>query len=495
MSASLPINIESLLSGKAVENNRLDYKEGWNPDSVYRTICAFANDFEDTGGGYVVIGVEEKDGHAIRPVKGVNPDSIEHIETDMIKYNNLIMPYYQPRLYIEEADGKTILVISVKPGERRPYKVPDYVTAKQKNYSYYIRYNSSCIVAKDEYERELFNLANRTPYDDRGNENIQPSDISAALLRDYLVEVNSKLADQDLSTNLMSVLEQMDLLEGPKEAKRIKNVAAMMFSEHPERFFKTTQVDIVIFPDGREKNPNNFIEISPIKGPVHRMIRETLAYLRTNVILKRIQKPSDNEKSDVVFNYPYQALEEAVVNALYHRDYQEREPVEITVEPYRISILSYAGPDHSISMECIKECKSLRSRRYRNRRLGEFLKELDLTEGRATGIPTIQEELEKNGSPRASIETDAERTYFLLDIPVHPVFNNISVLNNQDGNLTGDLKKFYLAMKEDPNITVSELLKIVNGKKKLTNQLITKLKKLGYIKREGRRYGQWVILK
>lgn len=47
MSASLPINIESLLSGKAVENNRLDYKEGWNPDSVYRNICLHTS-FNDT---------------------------------------------------------------------------------------------------------------------------------------------------------------------------------------------------------------------------------------------------------------------------------------------------------------------------------------------------------------------------------------------------------------------------------------------------------------
>ena len=73
-------------------------------------------------------------------------------------------------------------------------------------------------------------------------------------------------------------------------------------------------------------------------------------------------------------------------------------------------------------MEAIREGKSLRSRRYRNRRLGEFLKELDLTEGRATGIPTVQEELEANGSPRATIETDEERTYFLIDIPCHPYF-------------------------------------------------------------------------
>ena len=84
-------------------------------------------------------------------------------------------------------------------------------------------------------------------------------------------------------------------------------------------------------------------------------------------------------------------------------------------------------------MEAIREGKSLRSRRYRNRRLGEFLKELDLTEGRATGIPTVQEELEANGSPRATIETDEERTYFLIDIPCHPYFAKKEIEINTNG--------------------------------------------------------------
>lgn len=73
-------------------------------------------------------------------------------------------------------------------------------------------------------------------------------------------------------------------------------------------------------------------------------------------------------------------------------------------------------------MEAVRSGQSLRSRRYRNRRLGEFLKELELTEGRATGIPTIQDGLQANGSPSAKIETDEERTYFLIDIPCHPDF-------------------------------------------------------------------------
>lgn len=45
----------------------------------------------------------------------------------MVGYNNLIRPYYQPRLFIEEVDGKSVLVIKVTAGERRPYKVPDRI--------------------------------------------------------------------------------------------------------------------------------------------------------------------------------------------------------------------------------------------------------------------------------------------------------------------------------------------------------------------------------
>lgn len=79
-------------------------------------------------------------------------------------------------------------------------------------------------------------------------------------------------------------------------------------------------------------------------------------------------------------------------------------------------------PDRSISMEDINEAKSLRSRRYKNRRLGDFLKELNLTEGRATGIPTIQKKLRENGSPRAVIKTDEARTFFLIVIPCREDF-------------------------------------------------------------------------
>ena len=509
----LPINIEELLSGRAVEGDRIEYKTGWNPDAIYRTICAFANDFDETGGGYIVVGVKEENGRAVRPVIGIDPDQVEPIEKDMVGFNNLMRPYYQPRLYIEEADGKTILVIKVLPGERRPYKVPDQITARQKTYNYYIRYNSSSIVPKDEYERELINLANRMPFDDRGNDDIKLTDISPLLLHDYLVKVKSSLAEISLTDHMEDVLEQMDLLEAVPEGWRIKNVAAMMFSERPDRFFKQAQIEIVLFPEGREKNPNNLIEVDPIRGSVPTMIEKTLSYLNTNVIKKQILKPKDREESIKFFNYPYQALEEAVVNSLYHRDWTIREPVEITVEPERISILSFSGPNHTIPMEAVQKGMSLRSRRYRNRRLGEFLKELDLTEGRATGIPTIQEELEANGSPAAMIETDDERTYFLIDIPCHPYFVNKEIAIDSGGakggvksgvkdgvkdgakELTEIQEVIIKEMLLDPYITTSEMAQKTDIKFRTLQRYISQLQSMGVVvRKDGRKDGYWEVL-
>ena len=305
------------------------------------------------------------------------------------------------------------------------------------------------------------------------------------------------------------VLVQMDLLEAVPEGWRIKNVAAMMFSERPDRFFRQAQIEIVLFPEGREKNPNNLIEVDPIRGSVPQMIEKTLSYLNTNIIKKQIIKPKDRAQSITFYNYPYQALEEAIVNSLYHRDWTIREPVEITIEPERISILSFSGPNHTIPMEAVQKGISLRSRRYRNRRLGEFLKELDLTEGRATGIPTIQDELQANGSPAAKIETDEERTYFLIDIPCHPDFIKEQIALNKDDakELTERQRVIIEMISTNPFLSaktisekISEKASEKNGEKftvsdRTIENDLAQLKKKGILAREGgRKKGKWVIL-
>lgn len=114
-------------------------------------------------------------------------------------------------------------------------------------------------------------------------------------------------------------------------------------------------------------------------------------------------------------------MEEALSNAVYHKSYQVGEPITISVTPDKLEITSLPGPDRTISAEDIANRRMV-SRRYRNRRIGDFLKELKLVEGRNTGIPTILRAMQQNGSEAPTFETDDERTYLTVVLPVQKSF-------------------------------------------------------------------------
>lgn len=419
----LEFGIEDLLNGKRVESDRLEFKAGWNPDDIYPSICAFANDFDNQGGGYIIIGVQEENGIAKRPVKGIEEAELDAIQKDMLGFNKKIIPEYFPKTIIDKVDDRYVIVLWVPTGIQRPYKVPEHVTSKrEKSYKYFIRYNTSSISATTEQEKELIQMAGRIPFDEQLNSVAGFDDISLVLLEEHLKATGSKLAKQVSKRGVKDIFEEMKLLTGEPERLRIKNVALMMFCEEPDRFFPYMQVDIVKFPNGSVKDPNNFIEVPSIKGSVPSIIKRTMEKLQDMVIEERITKVDYQMEAVRRFSYPYQALEEAVVNAFYHRDYMSYEPVHIEIEPECINIISFPGIDRSVPMDVIKRGERFRTRVYRNRRLGEFLKELHLSEGHSTGVPTIQDELAKNGSPRAVFETDEDRRGLCVRIPIHPDF-------------------------------------------------------------------------
>ena len=427
----LEFGIEDLLSGKRIESDRLEFKAGWNPDDIYPSICAFANDFENQGGGYIIIGVEEENGIAKRPVKGVDEKELDAIQKSMLGFNKKIIPAYFPKTIIDRVDDRYVLILWVPAGIQRPYKAPEHITAKrEKSYKYFIRYNTSSISATPEQEQELIQMAGRVPFDEQPNSVADFEDISLVLLEEHLKATGSKLAKQVSLRGVRDILEEMKLLEGEPERLRIKNVALMMFCEEPDRFFPYMQVDIVKFPNGSVNDPNNFIEVPSIKGSVPSIIKRTMEKLQDMVIEERITKVDYQMEAVRRFSYPYQALEEAVVNAFYHRDYMSYEPVHIEIEPDCINIISFPGIDRSVPMDIVKKGERFRTRVYRNRRLGEFLKELHLSEGHSTGIPTIQDELARNGSSRAIFETDEERRGLCVCIPIHPDF-----LKHSDNNV------------------------------------------------------------
>ncbi|HDY76277.1 MAG TPA: transcriptional regulator, partial [Candidatus Marinimicrobia bacterium] len=417
---NIPINIETLLSGKVVESDRIEYKKGWNPAAIMRTIAAFANDFENLGSGYIVVGIEEENGMPKRPVYGFPQEQFDKVQKEMIGYCNLIRPPYFPRMALEEVDGKYVLLIWVTAGSNRPYEVPKNVKAKVKDYAFYIRQYSNTVIANAEQTRELLSLTAKIPFDDRVNSRASLEDISSLLIQQHLKETGSKLYDESFKLSHNEVCRQMNLAEGADEHLLPKNVGLLMFNEHPEKFFPSTEIHIVEFPDGLAGK--SFFE-KVFTGPIQQQLRDALHYIKTQVIKSKTIKIKGEAESVTFFNYPFEAIEEALSNAVYHKNYEIREPIEIRILPESIEIISFGGPDPSIRIDDLNKGKIIRARRYRNRRIGEFLKELHLTEGKGTGIPTIKRVLELNGSAPAKYDTDGDsRQYFITEFTVHPEF-------------------------------------------------------------------------
>lgn len=170
-----------------------------------------------------------------------------------------------------------------------------------------------------------------------------------------------------------------------------------------------------------------------------------MQYIKNVIITEKVVKHPDRAEADRFFNFPYAAVEEALSNAVYHRAYDEREPIELRVENDRIEIVSFPGPDRSVTIEGLKSYR-VSNRRYRNRRIGDFLKELHLTEGRNTGFKKILDALEANGSPKPEFETDEDRSYIITRLFIHEAFAKAT--NNDITKLTANSTPFEVVDSE-----------------------------------------------
>jgi ATP-dependent DNA helicase RecG len=336
-------------------------------------------------------------------------------------------------------------------------------------------------------------LTARVPFDDRFNQVAAVEDLSPRLMLDFLREVESELAEEAQGLSAEALGRQMNVVGGPSEAPLPLNVGLLFFNDRPERFFPVTQIDVVWFPEGAG---GDRFEEKEFKGPLSRITRDAISYIQRNYIKETVIKHPDRPEAERLFNFPQAAIEEAVVNAVYHRSYEIREPIEIRVSPDDLVVLSFPGPDHSIKMADLRRGKGV-SRRYRNRRIGEFLKELDLTEGRSTGISKILKAMKANGSPVPEFETDKDRTYFLIRLPVHSkaVSEKTTQKTTQKSTQKTD-QKILDVLRQNPALSRREIAEILgNITEDGVKYQLSQLKANGKIKRVGLdRGGHWEVM-
>jgi ATP-dependent DNA helicase RecG len=347
-------------------------------------------------------------------------------------------------------------------------------------------------LATPDEERFLNTISIALPFDDRINHNATVNELDKDLLVEFLYAIGSDLYKEASQMSKEELALRMQLLKGAPEDRHPANVALLFFNPEPHIFFRGAFSEVVLYEDYEGVT---FTE-KTFKGSLFKQIRNVLEYLKNVVLAEKVIKISGQAEAKRVWNYPYEAVEEAVVNAFYHRSYENVNPIEISVYPDKIMVLSFPCPLPPINREMLKNRKVF-ARDYRNRRIGDFLKELDLTEGRGTGFPVIYSKMEQNGSPKPVFETDELYTHFLTVLPIQPDFLEAMQTEEKRKNefdKLSDSEKVLALIQENSRITAKEIAVKTDLSLRTVRNILDELKNKQLIERQGsRKNGMWIL--
>lgn len=250
-------------------------------------------------------------------------------------------------------------------------------------------------------------------------------DLRGGKVREYLRDVRSGLVDAEDERDLY---RRMRITVRVNDHEIPRNVGLLLFSGQPERWIRGASIEVVQFADDR---PGNVQEERTFTGPLVDQLVDCLQHLE-NLSTHHLHKQRDQYRVRDWVSYPKAALREAVVNAVYHRGYDldQPEPTKIYLYPGRVEVISYPGPVPGIERHHLLPDSQPAPVPARNRRIGEFLKELGLAEGRLSGVPRIFDAMRANGSPPPRFEFDETRTFFRATLPAHPEYAALSALRD-----------------------------------------------------------------
>lgn len=472
MSHILPINVEDLLACRGVESARVEFKAGWDEKTtgfqVLKTICAFANDLQNLNGGYIILGVEEDKSCAFLPPRGIPRQEMDGIQKWIRGNCNRIDPPYQPIISPEFVFEKDLLVLWVPASDMRPHQAPDGEKSERK---YFVRLGSETVdAAKNGVLKELLQLTAKVPFDDRRALQATTDDLRESKVREFLKDIRSGLLEEKVSLEVYKKLR----ITAPVNAHEVpRNIGLMMFSESPESWFAGARIEVVHFAADVS---GNVLEEKLFRGGIHEQLKNALDYLE-GISSAHLEKQESTFRVKGWVSYPVPALREALVNAVYHKSYEAQpEPVKVYLYPSRMEIISYPGPVQGIEIAHLRQELPMPPVPARNRRIGEFLKELRLAEGRGTGLPKIYKAMRDNGSQDPLFDFDGERTYFRVTLPAHPEYIAISALRDAAhlkaiGDESGAFVRIENAWKTMPSSPslASEYMRALGQKEKFSH--------------------------
>jgi predicted HTH transcriptional regulator len=342
------------------EDSRHQFKrDETNADSIAAELAAFAN----TGGGMLLLGVEDKG-----RVAGLDAASVRRLNQliSNAASQNIRPPIHPTTENVQAANGM-VIVVTVPDGLSKPY------LGNQGRIWVKVGSDKRHVTAREEIQR-LFQRSGLIYADVIPVERTSAADIDEKAFDDYFNRRYGKLP-QSSGQPLSQVLQNIGLADGLE----LNLAGLLLFGRRPQRFRPAFMVKAVAFP-GTVLHDTRYLDSEDIDGTLLEQYQRSLAFIKRN--LHHVQAGRDFNTLGQL-EVPEAAIVELLVNAFIHRDYFTSASIRIMVFADRIEMMSPGHLPDSLNIEAIRHGITNR----RNPTLTEHATHILPYRGLGSGIP------------------------------------------------------------------------------------------------------------
>lgn len=443
-------------------------------EQLVKTLIAFAN----TAGGRLIVGVNDQ-GKLI----GLGElDIFQLMDTVSSMIHTLCAPSLLPQIYIENIEGKELLVIEVFRGALLPY----YIKGKGRESGVYVRLGASNRLASPEVIQALELKRLNQSYDEQPNyqQSFQSLDISP--LGNAFKSLGKGLNHEKMCNLKLIVQDQ---------GQDYPSHGLLILLGHYE------QVEIKC-SRFKGKNMSVFLDKKEYKGDLLSQLEGAEYFIKNHLHLKAEILGLQRTET---YEIPMPAIREALVNAVLHRDYSNPgRDIKIGIYDDMLNIVSPGGLPNGLIPSDLRQGRS----EIRNRVLARVFKELGYIEQWGSGIERIKTLCLEAGNPEPQIHESGDfvdwelyRPVLVDDVIAEPIPTPYKgVMSEEKGVMSeekgGVSEEMLHLIGLDPNITILALAKHIDVSTRTIERHLKALQKEGRIKRIGpTKNGYWVIVR
>ena len=312
------------------EGAKLEFKrDDERPDTFAKEIVAFAN----MNGGTVLVGVED-DGR----ISGIQRNNLQEWLMDTV-IGRYVHPFILPDYEEISVEGKRVAVVKIPQGNGKPY-----VLKHKDREDIYVRYGNTSQLAGREQQARLFDLGGLLSAEKFPVYGSSISELDAHRYTEYFRDILIQSPDEDLQGMLMN----HSFLVGDATPFACSYFAYALFAKKPQLRLPQAGVRLSVY-DGYDKDYNTIFDKTldapllehrgsggvhdPIEPALHEKVSTLIQPYISNEALRGMSRRR-------VWDYPFEAVRELLINAFIHRDWTKQDYVRVVVYNNRMEITS-----------------------------------------------------------------------------------------------------------------------------------------------------------